>query len=426
MKRFIGFATSLLTGTQDVRRRVPSIPRLSPEQQSPTLSVAEAAADTLLCVCNFPGNTGFAWNFIEGLYADASDRLSASGVRTLVAYPRLDGYPEPLNGHAAQPYELKVDLRSFASVRNVCRFVRRERVRALYLTDRPAFSIAYLCLKFCGVKRIVVHDHTSGARIAPSGVRKAAKWLIARLPGFFADRVLAVSDYVANRNAVVGQIPRTRIRRVWNGIPLQPLIDAGGVRAIRAQLHLPPRAFIFLCCCRAAPEKGVQHLLKAFGALLQTDAGASRELLLVYVGDGPFMPDLRRLRDESKSRDRIRFEGYRNNVGDFIKAADVCVVPSVWQDALPLGVLEPMAEGKPVIGTRVGGVPEMVRDDEEGILVAPGDFVALRDAMSRMLVDAELRRRTGEHARRRVEQFFRPDDQRRIIAEELLEAFIPK
>ncbi len=370
----------------------------------------------LLCVVNFPANTGFAWDFIEGLYAAVAREGQALGWRTFVAYPRIDQPPRTLGGSPAVPVTLSLDLGSVPGAINLWRFLRTNRISIAYLTDRPARSMVHLFMRLAGVRRIVVHDHTSGHRTIPAGVRRFSKHLLSALPGLEADRVLAVSDYVARRQVEVGLMPAARVVRVWNGIPL-PAEPSGGIPELRAALGLPADRPIITCCCRAAPEKGVHHLLRAFTVVRQ--AATAERPLLVYVGDGPEFERLRSLAMELGIADDTRFVGYSREVARYLQASDIVAVPSVWQDALPLGVLEAMAVGKPVVATRVGGIPEMCRDGVEGLLVEPAAEAALARAISQLLESPSLRNDMGRRGRQRVAEFFSPLKQVAAIVEQL-------
>ena len=169
---------------------------------------------TLLCVCNYASNTGYAWDFIEGLYAGVAARLAPLGVRTLVAYPRIDAPPRSLAGSPAEAVELDATLQTTDSVRATLAFVQREAVRAMYFTDRSVRSPVYIRLRRAGVHRVIVHDHSSGERSPVRGPRAMVKWLLARIPGILADDIIAVSDYVARRHLVTGLIPAARVVRV--------------------------------------------------------------------------------------------------------------------------------------------------------------------------------------------------------------------
>jgi glycosyltransferase involved in cell wall biosynthesis len=355
----------------------------------------------LLCVVNYPANTGYAWDFIEGLYAALADRLADRGVRTLVAYPSIDAPPRALAGSAAEPVVLDASLATPASRQEMATLVRRERVTTVYYTDRPAWSMAYRGLRRAGVERIVVHDHTSGERTTPSALRAAVKRLTLSLPGVSADLVIAVSDYVARRQVEVGCMPPERVVRVWNGITVPPPTDRSDRTAHRL-LGLDPARPLVAAGGRVASEKGFVHLLRAFDQL----SARLPEAALLLVGDGPALSALRELRDALHSAPNVFLTGYRRDAADLIGAADVAVVPSVWQDALPLAVIEPMARGIPVIGSRVGGIPEMIEDGVTGVLVPPGDESALAAVIADLLADRPRALAYGAAGRRRVTEHF--------------------
>jgi glycosyltransferase involved in cell wall biosynthesis len=369
--------------------------------------------DTLLCVCNYPSNTGYAWDFIEGLYAEMARRLAPRGIRTLVAYPKIVEPPRTLADCPAVAVELDATLQSAHSIRATVAFVRRAGVRTIYLTDQPARSIGYAAVRLAGVRRVVVHDHASGARSTPRGPKRAIKWMLARAPLMVADVVVAVSDFVARRQVESALIPAERVVRVWNGIPVPP--QAGDTRPLHRALGLDPARPAVACACRCAPEKGVPVLLQAFDRLIADRGSASPRPVLVYMGDGPQFAEVQRLRDTLAAREDIVLTGYRRDAAALIAGADVCAMPSLWQDALPLAVMQPMALGLPVVASSVGGIPEMLVDGETGLLVPPGDAAALAGALGRLVDDPDRRERFGRAGRNRVATLFTPDGQMQAL-----------
>ena len=365
---------------------------------------------SLLCVANFPSNTGYAWDFIESLYARVADQLAMQGVRTFVAYPQIPAAPRALHGSSAIPVVLDAALTTHRSSAATAEFIRRENVRVVYLADRTPWNPSFLRLRWAGARQIVVHDHTSGERTPPHGLRRLAKWLLARAPALNADTVVAVSDYVAHRQVTAGLVPGDRVLRVWNGIPIPPEADDGAAN-VRGELGLDGRTPLVLCVCRANPVKGVEHLLRAFDMAMRRIGALLPTPHLVYVGDGPQLQELQAILESSRFKDNIHFTGYRSDVSRFLRSADVCVVPSLWHEAFALSVLEPMAMGKPVIASNVGGVPELVEDARTGLLVPPGDEAALAAAMMELLGDASKARKFGQAARARAAQHFGPENQ---------------
>jgi glycosyltransferase involved in cell wall biosynthesis len=368
----------------------------------------------LLCTVNFRANRGFAWDFIEGLYARMADHLAVHGIRTLVAYPSIPSAPRNLEGSAARPIVLDTELNTQESVRSTVELIRRENIREIYFTDRPARCWAYLQLRQAGVRRIIVHDHTSGERTPPHGLKRAGKWLLGRTPGIVADDVVAVSRYVARRHVEAGLIPPSRVVPVWNGLPVRANSTGAGLHA-RAVFDVAPGRPLIVCACRAAPEKGVVFLIRAFDRVARAGGRDGDKPVLLYLGDGPQLAELKELREGLLSKNDVILAGYRADAREILEGADLCVVPSVWQDAFPLGVLEAMAEGKPVIATRVGGIPEMIEHNVHGLLVPPADECALSLAIQELLVNRERATRLGVAARERVARQFTPEQQIRQL-----------
>jgi len=370
----------------------------------------ESVPRTLLFAMSFSANTGFAWNFIEQLCAQIADHLTIRGIRTLVAYPSVPSLPRRLAGSSARVIELDTSLNTSESIRATSELIRRENVQVVYLVDHLSVSPAYIRFRRAGARRIIVHDHTSGDRTRPKSFKRCAKWLLARVPGMTADVVVAVSHFVRRRQVEVGMVPSKRVITVWNGIALPAKNNEKNVAA-REMFGVDAGRPLILCACRATAEKGVLHLLRAFDAVAQSLRATSQRPVLLYLGDGPQYIELKSIRDSLLSKDDVIFAGYRSDVTEILPGADICVVPSIWQESFSLAVLEAMAYGKAVIASRVGGIPELVEHDVHGLLVPPADEEALARAI-RLLLDDSLRRaRLGEGARKRAAERFTLDEQ---------------
>jgi glycosyltransferase involved in cell wall biosynthesis len=155
---------------------------------------------------------------------------------------------------------------------------------------------------------------------------------------------------------------------------------------------------------RLSEEKGVDVLVEA--------VARSRSLRATVVGDGPAREPLEHLTDELRVGDRVRFVGRlpAEEVLDALRAAAVAVVPSRWYENMPIAVLEAFAAGIPVVGTDLGGLPELVDDGRHGALVPPDDPRALADALESFTTDPERAYRMGASARASVEERFAPAD----------------
>lgn len=160
---------------------------------------------------------------------------------------------------------------------------------------------------------------------------------------------------------------------------------------------------------RLAAAKGLTILLEAVAKV--------DDVTLDIAGDGP---DRKILEEKARSlgiSDRVAFLGYRSQtqVRDLLRRSDIFVLSS-FAEGLPVVLMEAMAAGVPVIATRVAGIPELVRDQESGLLVPPGDSDAAADAIRRLLGDPDLRNRIAAAGRRMVEREFNTHAETRWMA----------
>ncbi|HYY10997.1 MAG TPA: glycosyltransferase family 4 protein [Kineosporiaceae bacterium] len=245
---------------------------------------------------------------------------------------------------------------------------------------------------------LVVTVHTSVAHtLAVHGARSA---VVKAVGGWWERRVEPAAD------AVLALTPRLA------GVLTEQGVDAGRVHVVpsgvRPQLFdgarpLPPEFAARLAAVprprigyvgRLHPQKSVDVVVRAL-PLLDADAH------LVVAGEGPDRPKLERLVDELGLRSRVTFLGLvpHDDVPALLREVDVAVLPSRYEE-LGTAIVEAMACGVPVVASRTGGIPDVVRDGVNGLLAEPGDVPATAAALRRVLADPHLRRRLGECGRR--------------------------
>lgn len=154
---------------------------------------------------------------------------------------------------------------------------------------------------------------------------------------------------------------------------------------------------------RLAAVKGVPLLVKAFAALHQRHPDA----VLTLVGDGPERGRIEALAAELGCAAALRFTGYlsQQEVAQELDRADIFALPS-FAEGVPVVLMEAMASRLPVLATRIAGIPELVRDGVNGLLVPPGDSEALSEALDRLLSDPALCARMGQAGRQTVKEDF--------------------
>jgi glycosyltransferase involved in cell wall biosynthesis len=157
-------------------------------------------------------------------------------------------------------------------------------------------------------------------------------------------------------------------------------------------------------------EKGLKHLVDAAGMLRTPPTG----LRLAIVGDGVERDALARQIESSGVGDRIAMFPFSGRTDPHLAALDGVVLPSDSFEALPIGVIEGMAHSLPVIGSRIGGVPELISDGESGLLVPPGDPSALAAAIDEIAADPERAAAMGRRGRQIAEERY---DLNRMVGE---------
>jgi glycosyltransferase involved in cell wall biosynthesis len=159
-----------------------------------------------------------------------------------------------------------------------------------------------------------------------------------------------------------------------------------------------------LCACQLFATKGIHHLLMAFQNVLVKIPSARLDI----VGEGPERKSLEQLCTSLRIQDSVRFHGKvpHMELTHFYSEASVVVVPSVVAENCPLVVLEAMASARPVIGSRIGGIPELILEDETGLLFNLGNISDLSEKIVQLLLNPEKAGRMGGSGRERVEKEF--------------------
>jgi glycosyltransferase involved in cell wall biosynthesis len=177
----------------------------------------------------------------------------------------------------------------------------------------------------------------------------------------------------------------------------------------RAGLNIPANAFIFGSVGRLSAEKGHRFMVSAFREA-QATLGEDRPIHLVVVGHGLQQEPLQRQASEYGLSDKIHFVGFQSNPGIWMKLFDCMIQPSLWEGT-PNTVLEALCLRVPVIATAVGGVPDLIVNEVNGLLVAPNDASAIAAAMKQLILDPGLRRRL-ENAAEQTNRIYSPAAQK--------------
>lgn len=221
--------------------------------------------------------------------------------------------------------------------------------------------------------------------------REAAvyRW-IERLAAPLATRVITVSEFDRQLALAHRVVPPEKIVTVHNGMPdIDP--------ALRADPGRSPVRLAMIA--RFEAQKDHPTLFRALAGLRE------KPWRLDLIGDGSLMPDAQALARHLGLADRVRFWGQRLDVAERLADAQVAVLITNWE-GFPRSILEAMRAGLPVVSSAVGGIAESVKDGENGFIVEPGDAEGLRQRLTQLLADPDLRRGMGQRGRERYERHF--------------------
>jgi glycosyltransferase involved in cell wall biosynthesis len=195
-------------------------------------------------------------------------------------------------------------------------------------------------------------------------------------------------------------LPPARVFSIPTGVSLTEFAPRQADPSLRARVRIPENSFVWGMVSVLRSWKGHLYALEALKELV--DAGLQTHL--VVVGEGPYRSLIEPKIKELGLEEQVRLVGYQEDVAPWLALMEVVVMASYAHEGVPQAALQALALGKPVVGTRVGGIPEVVIPGETGLLVAPKDPQALAQAVRQLWEDKEQREKLGQQGRDLVVQ----------------------
>ncbi|HVA31702.1 MAG TPA: glycosyltransferase [Gaiellaceae bacterium] len=293
-------------------------------------------------------------------------------------------------------------VRDLRAIVQLAQLIRNERPTILHTHTAKAGAVGRIAALLARGARppIVVHTFHGHVlrgyfgRVQTFGFRRLERWL-ART----STALVAVSPEVRDDLVALGVAPASKFTVVRLGIDLPRRVENDDVqrREARRQMGLRDEAFVVGWVGRMTAVKRTELVVRALQDLVARNVDA----FVVLVGDGPDRNQLERYAHELGVIKRCLFLGYQEDVARFYDAIDVLVLPSI-NEGTPVSVIEALAARRPAVATRVGGVPDVVRDGIDGFLVDADDRDALATRLAELAADPELRARMGEAGHARV------------------------
>lgn len=271
---------------------------------------------------------------------------------------------------------------------SMARFMRAERISIVENMMGMASFYGALAARLAGIPVVISNQRNIGYAMGTMGRRVALRLQMKYLSSHVIVNAEAIKGWLVSN----GYCSEKKIKVMYCGIPLDFSPSQTGDQ--RKSLGLSQNDLVIGCVAWLEPIKGLDDLLAAIPGILRHCPKAR----FIIVGDGSERAKLERLSEELGIGHALIFAGYREDPSDIIACCDICVHPSR-SEGLPTSVLEYMRAGKPVVATAVGGMPEVIMDQQSGFLVRPGDLEALSDRLVRLAMDPTLRARLGERGR---------------------------
>ncbi|MBU1292603.1 glycosyltransferase [Patescibacteria group bacterium] len=265
-----------------------------------------------------------------------------------------------------------------------------------------AGALAALAARVAGVPTIVFTAHGWAFNENRPAWQRGIIALLHFFTVLLSHTTICVSDAV-HRQAAWMPLVQRKLQTVHIGIDTLTFKTREEARRLLApDLHKQfPQALWVGTIAELHPTKGLDVLIKSFSA-------APREAVLVLIGDGQEWNHLQKLIQIGDASDRIVLAGFVKDAAQYLPAFDVFVLPSR-SEALGYALLEAGAASLPSIGSRVGGIPEVLKDKESGILVPPGETAPLEDALTLLCENEILRETLGKALHERVTRVFTKD-----------------
>ncbi len=291
------------------------------------------------------------------------------------------------------------DLRAIAELRRV---IRRVRPQIVHTHSSKAGIVGRLAASRERVPVVVHSIHGFGFGSHQPAPVRAAFLAAERLAARRTTAFVAVSRRNLEQGVKLGLFPAERARVIRSGVDLAAFRDHRGGDAVRRELGIPAAAAIVLQVACFKPQKAPERFVELAAALAPRFPTAH----FVLVGDGGLRGVLERLRNAAGLDRRLHLPGWRSDVPALLDAAAVVTLTSRFE-GLPRVVVEALAAGVPVVAMAVDGVPEVVRDGENGFLTAPGDAGAIAAKVAAILGDPALRARLAARAPEGLDEFER-------------------
>jgi len=219
--------------------------------------------------------------------------------------------------------------------------------------------------------------------------------IIEKTTASIIDHMVALSEGERKDYIAFSVSKPDKIVTIHSGVDVTRFMKAQvNIEEKRTSLGLNTKGLVVGTIGWLLPIKGPMHLLKAMEVIWQTNP----EIHLVYVGKGGLEEEVRSEVSRMGVSEKVTFLGWRNDIPEIMQVLDIFVLPSL-NEGMGRVLVEAMAAGKPIVASKVGGIPDLVKDGQNGFLVKPGDSNSLSFAIKKLLDDKKMQEEMGKKGR---------------------------
>ena len=291
--------------------------------------------------------------------------------------------------------------RDLGALFSLWRLMVREKPDIIHTHTSKAGLLGRVAARLAGVPAVVhtPHGHVFYGHFGP--LASKIYLLVERVMALITDRLIALTQGEKNDYIALSACDPKKIVTIHSGVPVDNYLHATvDVRRKKKSLGLKPEGLVVGTVGWLLPIKGPIYLLRAMAEVWKSYPQAS----LVYVGKGDLEKELRQEASRMGVPEKVWFLGWRDDIPEIMRILDIFALPSL-NEGMGRVLVEAMAAGRPIVASNVGGIPDLVCQGKNGLLVPPADPKALARELLFLIANPDKRREMGDTGRKMAVQF---------------------
>ncbi|MFA5029349.1 MAG: glycosyltransferase family 4 protein [Patescibacteria group bacterium] len=285
-------------------------------------------------------------------------------------------------------------LKDLLAVWEIKKTIEKEKPDIIHLNSSKAGVVGSLAAKLAKHKaRVIFTCHGWVFNESLNPLIKLAYLVLEKSTSRFKDKIICLSQLDKQSALKKNIAPQNKLAVIPNGINLDKIKFLDQPEA-RKKLGLPLTGIIVGTIANFYANKGLKYFIEAI-KIINTDP---IPVVAVVIGDGELRPELENLIKEAGLENKFILAGSQSDAAQYLKAFDLYLCSSL-KEGLPYSILEAMAAGLPIVATRIGGIPEIIKDGKTGLLSEPGNSAKLAEKIKQVIADPALAKKMAEQAR---------------------------